>query len=107
MNEPMTRYQPEIDGLRAMAITPVVLFHAGVPGLRGGYVGVAVFFVLSGFLISPGCRLYGRRHRRTAANSSVGRFPGRAVEGHDQRGRGRDLVEERLFTLHAAAAGTG
>ncbi|MFZ0425089.1 MAG: acyltransferase [Xanthobacteraceae bacterium] len=51
MDQP-TRYQPEIDGLRALAITPVVLFHAGVPGLRGGYVGVDVFFVLSGFLIS-------------------------------------------------------
>src|SRR5580700_8762705 len=51
MDEP-TRYQPEIDGLRAVAITPVVLFHAGVPGLRGGYVGVDVFFVLSGFLIT-------------------------------------------------------
>ncbi len=46
------RYQPEIDGLRAVAITPVVLFHAGVPGLPGGYVGVDVFFVLSGFLIT-------------------------------------------------------
>lgn len=46
------RYQPEIDGLRAAAIVPVVLFHAGVPGLRGGYVGVDVFFVISGFLIS-------------------------------------------------------
>ena len=46
------RYQPEIDGLRAAAITPVVLFHAGMPGLRGGYVGVDVFFVISGFLIS-------------------------------------------------------
>jgi peptidoglycan/LPS O-acetylase OafA/YrhL/lysophospholipase L1-like esterase len=51
MDQP-TRYQPEIDGLRAVAITPVVLFHAGVPGLRGGYVGVDVFFVLSGYLIS-------------------------------------------------------
>ena len=49
---PPERYQPEIDGLRAVAITPVVLFHAGVPGLRGGYVGVDVFFVLSGFLIT-------------------------------------------------------
>ena len=46
------RYQPEIDGLRAVAIVPVVLFHAAVPGLRGGYVGVDVFFVISGFLIT-------------------------------------------------------
>jgi peptidoglycan/LPS O-acetylase OafA/YrhL len=47
-----THYQPAIDGLRAVAITPVVLFHAGVPGLSAGYLGVDVFFVLSGFLIS-------------------------------------------------------
>ncbi len=46
------RYQPEFDGLRAVAIVPVVLFHAGVPGIPGGFVGVDVFFVISGFLIS-------------------------------------------------------
>lgn len=45
-------YQPEFDGLRTVAILPVVLFHAEVPGLRGGFVGVDVFFVLSGFLIT-------------------------------------------------------
>ena len=45
-------YRPEIDGLRALAVTPVVLFHAGVPGFTGGYVGVDVFFVISGFLIT-------------------------------------------------------
>jgi peptidoglycan/LPS O-acetylase OafA/YrhL len=46
------RYRPEIDGLRAVAIVPVVLFHAGVPGFAGGFVGVDVFFVISGFLIT-------------------------------------------------------
>lgn len=45
-------YRPEIDGLRTLAVVPVVLFHAGVPGITGGYVGVDVFFVISGFLIT-------------------------------------------------------
>ena len=46
------RYRPEIDGLRAVAVIPVILFHAGLPMLRGGFVGVDVFFVISGFLIA-------------------------------------------------------
>jgi len=46
------QHRPEIDGLRAVAILPVVLFHAGVTAFSGGYVGVDVFFVISGFLIT-------------------------------------------------------
>ena len=46
------RYQPEIDGLRALAVIAVVLFHFDVPGFSGGFVGVDVFFVISGFLIT-------------------------------------------------------
>lgn len=45
------RYRPEIDGLRALAVLAVVFFHAGL-GLPGGYVGVDVFFVISGYLIT-------------------------------------------------------
>ena len=45
-------YRPDIDGLRALAVLAVIFFHADVPGFRGGYVGVDVFFVISGYLIT-------------------------------------------------------
>src|SRR6056297_1353352 len=46
------RYRPEIDGLRAVAVVPVVLFHAGLGIFEGGYIGVDIFFVISGYLIT-------------------------------------------------------
>ncbi len=45
-------YRPYIDGLRAVAVVPVILFHADVSLFSGGYVGVDIFFVISGFLIT-------------------------------------------------------
>lgn len=73
---PAIAYRSEIDGLRAFAIIPVILFHAGTPLFRGGFVGVDVFFVISGYLITSIClkeigegtfslwRFYERRFRR-------------------------------------------
>ena len=46
------KYRAEIDGLRALAVLPVILFHAGFESFSGGYVGVDVFFVISGYLIA-------------------------------------------------------
>ncbi|BBY59816.1 hypothetical protein MSAR_29520 [Mycolicibacterium sarraceniae] len=79
-------FRPDIEGLRAIAVVAVVLFHAQVPGLAGGFVGVDVFFVISGFLItgvlwreanSSGTvglrRFYGARARRLLpASAAVG-----------------------------------
>ncbi len=69
-------FRPDVEGLRAIAVLLVVLYHSGVPGLSGGFVGVDVFFVISGFVITgvllrdrekggPSIlSFYGRRSRR-------------------------------------------
>jgi len=79
-------FRPDIEGLRAVAVLGVVLFHADIPGVGGGYVGVDAFFVISGFLITgllwrevvtSGTvrlrRFYGARARRLLpASAAVG-----------------------------------
>lgn len=46
------KYRAEVDGLRALAVVPVILFHAGIEHFSGGFVGVDIFFVISGYLIT-------------------------------------------------------
>ena len=61
-------HRRDIEGLRAVAVLLVLAYHAGIPGVSGGYVGVDVFFVISGFLITT---LLVREDRKsTRLNSS-------------------------------------
>src|SRR3569832_40381 len=66
-------FRPDIEGLRGVAILLVVLFHARVPALAGGFVGVDVFFVLSGYFISG---LLVHEHE-VAGDGSLNEFYGR------------------------------
>jgi peptidoglycan/LPS O-acetylase OafA/YrhL len=68
-------FRPDVQGLRAVAILLVVLYHADFPGLTGGYVGVDVFFVISGFVIT-GVLL--RKHASTGATSVLTFYARRA-----------------------------
>ncbi|ODR08228.1 acyltransferase [Mycobacterium sherrisii] len=65
-------FRPDIEGLRAVAVSAVVLYHAGIPGTEGGFIGVDVFFVISGFLITG--LLW--REVSTANTVALGRFYG-------------------------------
>ncbi|OMC48503.1 acyltransferase [Mycobacterium sp. IS-2888] len=67
-----TGFRPDIEGLRAVAVLAVVLYHAEIPGVAGGYIGVDVFFVISGFLIT------GILWREVTTDSTIrlGRFYG-------------------------------
>ena len=66
-------FRPDIEGLRAIAIILVVLYHCGISAFGGGYVGVDVFFVISGFLITG----HLAREVETTGHLHIGRFYGR------------------------------
>lgn len=85
-------FRPDIEGLRAVAVLAVVLFHANLPGVGGGFVGVDVFFVISGFLVT------GILWREAAATGAVGliRFYG---------ARARRLLPAAGVVLVATAIG--
>jgi peptidoglycan/LPS O-acetylase OafA/YrhL len=81
------RYRPEIDGLRAIAVVAVILFHAGFAVFSGGFVGVDVFFVISGFLITS----------IIVEDLKTGRFS--VVRFYERRAR---RILPALFTVMAA-----
>jgi hypothetical protein len=67
-----SRFRPDVEGLRAVAVGLVVLYHAGLTPVSGGYVGVDVFFVISGFVITT---------TLAKASALTSPFPQTALEG--------------------------
>jgi peptidoglycan/LPS O-acetylase OafA/YrhL len=82
------KYRAEIDGLRAVAVVPVILFHAGFKRFSGGFVGVDVFFVISGYLITT----------IILTEQEVGKFS--LVQFYERRAR---RILPALFTVMAAS----
>src|SRR6204780_276629 len=66
-------FRPDVQGMRAIAILLALVYHAGIPGFSGGYVGIEVFFVISGFVIT-GLLL---RERERTGTTSLRSFYGR------------------------------
>jgi len=109
---PESAFRADIEGLRGIAVLLVVLFHAGIPVLRGGFIGVDVFFVLSGYLITgllaaeietkgklDLVRFYGRRARRLLPASALMLFV-TVLAGLSL------LAPQELLTLARTAAAT-
>jgi peptidoglycan/LPS O-acetylase OafA/YrhL len=74
------RYRPGLDGIRALAILSVFSAHAAIPGIRGGGLGVQVFFALSGYLItslllSESARYGAVGFHASSADAVYGSFP--------------------------------
>ena len=75
------KYRPDVEGLRAVAILLVVLFHIGFHQWQGGYVGVDIFFVISGFVIT-GLLL---RERRSSDRTGFLAFYCEGLDGYFPR----------------------
>ncbi len=87
--KPLRSYEPEVDGLRALAVLCVVLYHAGVARFNGGFVGVDVFFVISGYLIT----------RNILSDCAAGTFSFRDFYMH----RVRRILPAMYFTMALSA----
>ena len=90
---PRLAFRPDIEGLRAVAVALVVLLHAGVTSVTGGYIGVDVFFVISGFLITS---LMMEEARSTGKVSLTGFYARRA----------RRILPAACFVIAATVAAT-
>jgi len=88
---PAAHYRPQLDGLRAVAVYLVVAYHAGIHGFSGGFIGVDLFFVLSGYLVTQLLL----RDFRAAEHIGFRRFYARRV---------RRLLPAAFATLLIAAA---
>src|SRR5215468_7557965 len=87
------KYRADIDGLRACAVVSVVLYHAGVPGVTGGFVGVDIFFVISGFVITT----------RLAEDLTLGRFS--IIDFYERRVR--RIFPALLFVIACTTVAAG
>ena len=77
-------FRPDIQGLRALAVILVIVAHAKVPHFAGGYIGVDVFFVISGFVITElllreSLAIAEPHHRLTSALKVLGKFYARRI----------------------------
>ncbi|HLT69037.1 MAG TPA: acyltransferase [Acidimicrobiales bacterium] len=90
---PRLPYNPALDGIRGLAVAAVLLFHAGFPWARGGFLGVSTFFTLSGFLITSLLLV----ERRATGRVALGRFWSRRL---------RRLFPAAALTLVGVAAGS-